>query len=40
MVTERVVQDSKGGKKPTVLLSYDAYEPHQQPECQDDPKVQ
>lgn len=36
MVTEGTMQASKGG--PTVLLSYNSYEPHQKPTMCDNPK--
>ena len=38
MVPEGAMQASKGGKQPTVLSSYDAYEPQQQPAWCHNPK--
>ena len=38
MIPEGTKQASKGGEQPTVLPSYDAYEPQKQTARQDDPQ--
>lgn len=35
---EVTMQAFKEGKQPTLLASYDAYEPHQWPACSNNPK--